>query len=67
VTEQSQHYPRLCLGICLSGDLGASDFDTIVSLGDRSFELPPQNDLKQLNTIMMPRGNRLHGGINCIS
>jgi hypothetical protein len=65
VTEQSQHYPGLCLGICLGGDLGASDFDTIIPLGDRSFQLSTQYYLEQLDAIAMPCSNRFQGSIGC--
>jgi hypothetical protein len=65
VTEQSQHYPWLCLGICFGGDFCASDFDTITPLGDRSFELSTQDYLEQLDAIAMPCSNRLHRWIWC--
>jgi hypothetical protein len=65
VTEQSQHYPWLCLGICLGGNLGASDFDTIIPLGDRSFELSTEDNLEQFDAIAMPCSDSFQGWIGC--
>ena len=63
MAKQTQHYPRLCLGIGLSGDFRASDFDTVIPLGDRSLELPAQDYLEQFDAIAMLYGNRLQGWI----
>jgi hypothetical protein len=67
MSQKSCHYPRLCLGICLGRDLRNSDFDTIISRADRSFELAPQDHLEQLDPITMQCGDRLQGWIGCIS
>ena len=55
MSEKSHHYPRLCLGVGLSCRHGGADFDTLLSLSDRSLKLTPKDNL-EFHTLLKAVG-----------